>query len=212
MQMCLGSTVPVSVASKHRARFKQAHVIGATIEVVGQHIEHAGHQRTPHDRCLFALRIGQLDHPCRRKCFSIFMRDEGQRHRFVVTQREQRAAKLAVFFGVRGLHHCAGIRGQRIGKFVEAVQARDLFHQINLAFHIQTPAGNVDGEIRVPASLRHQLEAQLLKNAENLIGLELLAENAVNFGKTQSHRGQVDLTARPCQSARRPVCLRPIRE
>src|SRR6266851_5100392 len=111
------------------------------------------------------------------------MRDECQRYSFVVAESEQSSPELCIFFGVRSFHHGAGISRQRIGELVEAMQASDLFNQIDLAFHVQAPARNVDGEIRVPAPFRHQLKTQLLQNAENLVGLELLPENAVNFGK-----------------------------
>src|ERR1700676_4147992 len=73
------------------------------------------------------------------------------------------------------------------------MQARDFFDQIDLALYIQAPAGNADGKIRVTAPFRHQLETQLLQNAKNLVGLQLLAENAMNFGKMQSHGSQVYL-------------------
>ena len=44
-----------------------------------------------------------------------------------------------------------------------------------------------------PPLLRHQLETQLLQDAENFVGLELLAENAVNFRKMQGDGSQVHL-------------------
>ena len=73
------------------------------------------------------------------------------------------------------------------------MQASDFFDQIDLALHIQTPAGNADCEIRIAAAFRHQLKAQLLQNAENFVGLEFLAKNAVHFRKTQSDGSQVQL-------------------
>ena len=198
---------------ENRARLKQAHVVRAAIEVVGQHVEHAGHQRTPHHRCLFALRIRQFDQSRRRKCFRVFMRDKCQRDRFVVTQRQQRSAKLAVFLRVGRLPPPPRrYAGSVLANLSIAMQARDLFDQINFAFHVQAPAGNMDGEIRIAAAFRHQLEAQLLENAENFVGLELLAENAVNFGKMQSHGSQINLPRDRVDRARRPVCLPPIRE
>ena len=184
---------PAILRFENAARLEQAHLVRPAIEVVGQHIEHAGHQRAPHHRRFFALRIGQLDHRARRKCFGILVRNECQRHRFVVAERQQRSSKLVVFLRIRRFHHCPGIRRQRIGEFVVAVQARDLFDQIDLAFHVQTPARNVDGEIRVAAPLRHQLKTQLLQNAENFVGLELLSENAVHFRKMQGHGSQIHL-------------------
>ena len=73
------------------------------------------------------------------------------------------------------------------------MQTSDFFDQIDLALHIQAPAGDADCEIRIAAAFRHQLKAQLLQNAENLVSLELLAENAMHFRKTQSDGSQVQL-------------------
>src|SRR4051794_39839960 len=73
------------------------------------------------------------------------------------------------------------------------MQASDFFDQIDFAFHIQTPAGYADSEIRIAAAFRHQLKAQLLKDAKNFVRLELLAENAVHFRKAQSDGSQVQM-------------------
>jgi len=52
----------ISARDKHGASFKQANIVRATIEVVCQHIEHAGDQRTPHHGRFLTLRIRQFNH------------------------------------------------------------------------------------------------------------------------------------------------------
>ena len=121
-----------------------------------------------------------------RKCFGILVRNECQRHGFVVAERQQRRSKLVVFLRIRRFHHCPGIGRQCIGELVVAVQARNLFDQIDFAFHVETPARNADRELRVAAALRHQLKTQSLQNAENFVGLELVSENAVHFRKCRA--------------------------
>ena len=46
------------------------------------------------------------------------------------------------------------------------MQARDFFHQIDLAFHIQPPARQVDSEVRIAAPLGHQVKAELLETTK----------------------------------------------
>ena len=61
---------PAILGFENAARLEQAHLVRPAVEVVGQHVEHAGHQRGPHHRRFFALRIGQFDHRARKKTVS----------------------------------------------------------------------------------------------------------------------------------------------
>ena len=74
---------------EHISRLEQPHILAAAIQVVGQHVEHAGHHRSPHDGGFVADRIREFDRRRRRKPLRIFMRNERQRNSFVVAEREQ---------------------------------------------------------------------------------------------------------------------------
>ncbi len=76
----------------------------------------------------------------------VFGRDEGDRDSFVVAQRQHGLANARVFGLVGQRDHRAGKRRQRIGKIVVAVNARQFFQHVNLAFHIEPPGGNRDTE------------------------------------------------------------------
>ena len=53
---------------------------------------------------------------------------------------------FAFFCFIRQCDHCSDERRQRVGKPVVAVDARQLFQQIDLALDIEAPGGNLDGE------------------------------------------------------------------
>ncbi len=50
------------------------------------------------------------------------------------------AADRPLLLCMRLLDHCTGERRQRVGETVVAVNARDLFDQVDFAFEVQTPA------------------------------------------------------------------------
>ena len=58
----------------HMSSLKQPHAVGAAIQVVRQHVEHAGDERGPHHAGFFAQRILQRIGSAREKVFASFAR------------------------------------------------------------------------------------------------------------------------------------------
>ncbi len=120
---------PLRLGFENAAGFKQTHVVSTSVEVVGQHVEHAGNQRAAHDRRFFALRIGQFNHRRRGKRLRVLVRNESERDGFVVAQGEQQGAELGVFVASGDSTTAPANAGRRVGEFIVAMEACDLFHQ-----------------------------------------------------------------------------------
>ena len=94
--------------------FEQADVVAASIQVVSQHVQHAGDERSAHDGGFFAHRIGERECRCRREARRVFGRYKRERDCFVVAESEQGIAQLRVFGRVRQLDHRAGECGESV--------------------------------------------------------------------------------------------------
>ncbi len=73
---------------EYLARLEQAHVAGAAIQVVADHVQQAGHQRVAHVARFFAQRIGQCQRFCAAEHLGVFGGDERDRDGLVVAQRQ----------------------------------------------------------------------------------------------------------------------------
>src|SRR5581483_7481484 len=81
---------PTAVKFEDMALLKEPNVFRAVIQVVSQHVEHAGYKRGAHHRSFFVQGIGQLCDFCRRrKLLRVGGIDKGKRDSFVVSQGEQ---------------------------------------------------------------------------------------------------------------------------
>ena len=79
---------PIAFGFVNISHPEQPHVVGSAIQIVGQQIQHAGHQRTAHQRSFFADRIGEFDDWRRGKRLGIFVRDEAERDSLMVAECE----------------------------------------------------------------------------------------------------------------------------
>src|SRR5579863_1917803 len=122
------------------------------------------------------------------------MRNERQRDRFVVSQCQSPLAESRVHGGARGVDYRAAVSGQSICEFVVAMQAGNFFDDVDLALHIQSPTRDLHAKLRVGLPLRYHAKAQVLEDAENLSGIQIPAEDALDFGKPQYYRGLVELS------------------
>ena len=91
---CAGGLVNVS-------NLEKSHALHAAVQVVRQHVQHARHQRTAHQRRFLAERIREFNNWRRRKRLRILMRDKCERDRFVVSQGEQGRSHLRMFCSAR---------------------------------------------------------------------------------------------------------------
>ena len=96
----------------------------------------------------------------RRKLLRVRMRDECQRQSFVVSERQSPLPECRIHLRARQLHHGAAVGGQRVRELVVPVQPRDLFDHIDLALHIQPPAGNVHAKLRIVLPLGNERESE----------------------------------------------------
>ena len=74
---------------EHIAGLEQAHIVASTIQIVGNHIQHARHHGSAHDRSFFAQRISQFDYRQSGELFRLLMRNKRQRNGFVVAEGER---------------------------------------------------------------------------------------------------------------------------
>ena len=109
------------------------------------------------------------------KGLRVFLRNERRGERLVVAQRQQSPAQGGAMRGLRQLDHTTGKRWQRAGNLEIAVDARDLFDEVNLALHVQAPGWHGDGELRARA---FDIEAKAAQDARNLRRRNLHAEDA----------------------------------
>ena len=71
------------------------------------------------------------------------------------------------------------------------MQPCDLFDEIDFALYIQPPARNAHREIRIASAFWEHIKTELVEDAENLMCLELLPQNAMHLGNMQRHRSQI---------------------
>ena len=113
----------------------------------------------------------------------------------------------------RQFHHGAAVSRQRVRELVVPVQPRDLFDHIDLALHIQSPAGNLHAKLRIILPLGNQLESEpLQQTGRSVPRSRLLAQNPPHLAHMQNHRSLVHLSARPRRPHRPPVLRRPTPE
>src|SRR6266852_2603473 len=85
----------------------------------------------------------------------------------------------------------AAVGGKSVWELVVAMQARQLFDDVDLAFDVEAPAGNMD-QIPLLAPRQHR-ETETCEDAADLNRAEFLAENSLHFPQIELHRGQVKL-------------------
>ena len=134
-------------SSKDCAHLEEAHIVHIAVQVVGQHGEHAGNQRRPQHARLFAERVvhGDGNAGLRGKCSCIGGGAEGGGDGLVIAGGKQQLAHHGMLRRMWQLQHRAGEAGQRVGEAVVAVDARDLFDEVDLALEIEPPARQRDG-------------------------------------------------------------------
>src|SRR5271163_650654 len=69
------------------------------------------------------------------------------------------------------------------------MQPRQFLNDVNLAFYIETPAGN-GHKVSVFASRKHR-ETQAGKNTAYLESAQFFTENAVHFSEIKLHRSEI---------------------
>src|SRR6266852_5787020 len=83
----------------------------------------------------------------------------------------------------------AAVGGKSVWELVVAMQARQLFDDVDLAFDVEAPAGNMD-QIPLLAPSQHR-ETEASEDAADLNRAEFLAENSLHFSQIELHRSQV---------------------
>src|SRR5271157_3760881 len=165
------------------ARFKQTHVGIAAVQVVANHVEQTGQHRGAQVARLFTHRIGDRQRLTPAESLRLLLRDEGDRDGLVVTERQHGVAHLRVLRLVGQRHYRAGKGRQRVGKLVVAMNARQLFQQVHLALHIETPGRNLDAE--VAAGSPREAETEATQNALDFIFVKIDAENTIHLRAMQ---------------------------
>ncbi len=87
----------------------------------------------------------------------------------------------------------AGERGQRVGKLVEAVDARDLFQHVDLALHVEPPGG--DGDAELAANRRVMPNPSERRIRSTLAVADLDAEDALDLGAPKRNGRTLDVRA-----------------
>src|SRR4029079_7349447 len=98
-------------------------------------------------------------------------------------------ARLGFFRGGGQFHDGAVETGQRVLEIVVAVDARNLFDEIDLALDVEAPGGDDDR----PGDFASHAEAEALQDAGDARGRELLSEVALDLRGTQAQRGALYL-------------------
>ena len=127
-------------AGEDRAEFEEAHGVHVAVQIFGEHGRHAGGERGAQHAGLRAERVAHGDGGCGAEGCRFFFSHEGAGDGLAVAEREQRLAEGALLRCVRQLHDGAGEAGQRVGELVVAVDAGDLFDEIDLALEVEPPA------------------------------------------------------------------------
>src|SRR5271157_2055251 len=174
--------VTIAALLEDLARFKQPHVGMAAVQVVANHVEQTGQHRGAQVARLFTHRIGDRQR-LTSEGLRLLLRDERDRDGLVVPEREHGVAHLRVLWLVRQGHYRAGKGRQRVGKFVVAMDARQLFQQINLALHVETPGWNLDAE--VAAGYPREAETEATQDALDFIFVKIDAENTIHLRAMQ---------------------------
>ena len=113
------------------------------IEVLGEHGNHAGEQRRAKISGLFAQRIFERNGwGVGRERGAFGRAGEGAGEGFGVAEFEQAGAD-GLLGAYRGVWDDFGRGGQRVGESIVAVDAGDLFDEVDLAGEIKTPGGEL---------------------------------------------------------------------
>src|SRR5271165_4638363 len=187
--------VTIAALLEDLTRLEQSHVGVAAVQVVADHVEQAGEHRRAHVPRLFAERIGdgqRLGGCPTQASFAwvgvsehlrFLLRDERDRYGLVVAERQHGLAHLGVLQLVSQRHYRANERGQRVGKFVVAMDARQLFQQINFALHVKTPGRNLYREIAAGCACDTETEAT--ENVLDLYFVKIDTENTIHLRAMQ---------------------------
>src|SRR6267378_2289072 len=117
------------------------------------------------------------------------MRDKCQGHRLVVSQSQSPSPQSRVLSRIRRLGDRSAVSRQRILELVISVQSRNLFNQINFAFHVEPPTRDVHGKLFPLLSCWNQGETKPLQDAENLTRTHVSPQDPTHFGDVQRYRG-----------------------
>ena len=177
-------------AGKDCAKLEEGDIVGVAIEILGEHGQHSREERGTQHACLFAQRVANFDGGIglRRKCNCVGYRTEGAVDGFVPAEREERSAEGRLLLGEGQCDDGAGERRQRVGEAVVAVDAGYFFDEVDLAFEIETPAGQGDGVSALAGFF--QLAAERGKDRLGRLGGDAfgsfgLAEDALDFADLQ---------------------------
>src|ERR1035438_4838735 len=139
--------VPVAQLLEYLTGLEQPHVRVAAIHVVSHHVQQAGDKRGAQIARLITQRIGDGPRLASAEGLGLRPGDEGDRNALVVAEREHGLANLRILRLVGQRDDCPDKRGQRVGKLVVSVDARQFLQQVNLALHVETPRGNLYAEV-----------------------------------------------------------------
>src|SRR5450759_88580 len=176
---------------KYISRLEQANIVGAAIQVVSEHVQHARNHRGAHHRSLVVERVREVELGSGRKAPRILFRNEGQGNGLAVTERQQGRAQSRIFVRIGQLANLADVGGKRVWELVVAVQARQFFDDVDLAFDVEAPAGDVD-QVSIFAARKHH-ETETSKDAADFKGAEFFAENAVHFPQVELYGSKIKL-------------------
>ena len=156
-------------AGEDLALLEEADVFYVAVEVVGEHGEHAGNERGTEKRGLFGEgvfhgdwvcwrwrrgtanphvsddgTVANMGHPVRRRRrVGVGLGGEGAGDGFAVAEGEEAGADGG-FGGGGGMGDDDAGGGEGVGEAVVAVDASDLFDEIDLALEVETPGGELD--------------------------------------------------------------------
>src|SRR5260370_37785250 len=89
------------------------------------------------------------------------------------------------------LANLAAVGGKRVRELIVSMQSCQFFDDVDLAFDVEAPAGNMD-QIPLLAPRQHR-ETEASEDAADLNRAEFLAENSLHFSQIELHRSQVKL-------------------
>jgi hypothetical protein len=131
------------------------------MEVGGDHGDHAGNQRRTHHAGFFALSglpRGTSEAGLRRGQGGVSGRREGAGNGLVETIGQKRAAQADSAAAVGQLADRSGEGWKRVGEAVVAVDAGDLFDEIDFALQVEPPAG--EGRLATSRSIRRPVRSR----------------------------------------------------
>ena len=134
-------------AGEDVALLEEADVFDVAVEVVGEHGDHAGDERRAEERGFFGERVfhGTVRCSAVAKRSAVGLAGEGAGDGFGEAEGEEAGADGG-FGGGGGVGDDDAGGGEGVGEAVVAVDAGDLFDEVDLALEVEAPGGELDGE------------------------------------------------------------------